>query len=130
MTVSISQYRSARKGIFVIVKQRWVEIMPFEAIAENALFLPPANEVCEGYVFTPVCQSFCSQGGGGVCRSACWDKHQNSWSRHPLPRSRHPLPKATTLLGIANPQEQTPWSRHPPEQTPLLEQTPPAQCML
>ena len=24
--------------------------------------LPPANEVCEGYVFTPVCQSFCSQG--------------------------------------------------------------------
>ena len=25
--------------------------------------LPPANEVCEGYVFTPVCQSFCSQGG-------------------------------------------------------------------
>ena len=25
--------------------------------------LPAANEVCEGYVFTPVCQSFCSQGG-------------------------------------------------------------------
>ena len=22
----------------------------------------PTNEVCEGYVFTPVCQSFCSQG--------------------------------------------------------------------
>ena len=28
--------------------------------------LPPANEFCKGYVFTPVCQSFCSQGGGGV----------------------------------------------------------------
>ena len=27
-------------------------------------FLLPANKVCEGYVFTPVCQSFCSQ---GVC---------------------------------------------------------------
>ena len=27
-------------------------------------YLPPANEVCKGYVFTPVCQSFCSQGGG------------------------------------------------------------------
>ena len=27
------------------------------------LLLPPANEVCKGYVFTPVCQSFCSQGG-------------------------------------------------------------------
>ena len=30
--------------------------------------LPSANEVCEGYVFTPVCQSFCSQVGGGVPR--------------------------------------------------------------
>ena len=28
--------------------------------------LPPANEVCEGYVFTPVCQSFCSRGGTWV----------------------------------------------------------------
>ena len=27
------------------------------------LLLPPANKICEGYVFTPVCQSFCSQGG-------------------------------------------------------------------
>ena len=26
-------------------------------------FLSPANEVCEGYVFTPVCQSVCLQGG-------------------------------------------------------------------
>ena len=26
-------------------------------------FLPSANEVCEGYVLTPVCQSFCSQEG-------------------------------------------------------------------
>ena len=26
-------------------------------------FLPLANVVCEGYVFTRVCQSFCSQGG-------------------------------------------------------------------
>ena len=25
--------------------------------------LPPTNKVCEGYVFTPVCQSLCSQGG-------------------------------------------------------------------
>ena len=27
-------------------------------------FLPPANEVCEGYVFTPVCHSV--HGGGGA----------------------------------------------------------------
>ena len=31
----------------------------------NAFLLPPANVVCEGYVFTGVCHSFCSQGGGG-----------------------------------------------------------------
>ena len=32
-------------------------------------FLPPANEVCEGYVFTPVCLSVWGgvRGGGGVC---------------------------------------------------------------
>ena len=30
----------------------------------NAFLLLPANEVCEGYVFTPVCQSSCSQGWG------------------------------------------------------------------
>ena len=29
----------------------------------SPILLPPANEVCEGYVFTRVCQSFCSRGG-------------------------------------------------------------------
>ena len=57
------------------------------------LYLPPANEVCEGYVSTPVCQSFCSQ--EGVCLSACWDTHP-SWADSPPPRAdtpldRHPL---------------------------------------
>ena len=31
-------------------------------------FLPPANKVCEGYVFTRVCLPM-----GGVCPIACWD---------------------------------------------------------
>ena len=31
----------------------------------HLVYLPPANEVCEGYVFTGVCQSFCSQGRWG-----------------------------------------------------------------
>ena len=35
-------------------------------------YLLPANEVCKGYVFTSICQSFCSQGGisseGGVAK--------------------------------------------------------------
>ena len=32
----------------------------------HVTLLPPANVVCEGYVFTGVCHSFCSQ-GRGVC---------------------------------------------------------------
>ena len=48
--------------------------------AQLDLFLPPANEVCEGYVFTCVCQSFCSQGGcawpgGHAWRGACLGGH-------------------------------------------------------
>ena len=31
--------------------------------------LPPANEVCKGYISTGVCLST----GGGVCPIACWD---------------------------------------------------------
>ena len=61
-------------------------MMPIEAV-----LLPPANEVCEGYVFTPVCQSFCSQGG-------------SIWAGNPPPRTRH------------TPQDQIhPWDQvHPP----------------
>ena len=78
--------------------------------------LPPANEVCEGYVFTPVCQSFCSQGGVASVHAG----------------SRPTSPGADPLGADTAPQEQTP---PPPEQTPWeqtspREQTPPAQCML
>ena len=36
------------------------------------VLLPPANVLCEGYVFTPVCQSFCSQGGDVHSRGCAW----------------------------------------------------------
>ena len=62
------------------------------SVLGQVLFLPPANEVCEGYVFTSVCQSFCSQGG-------------STWQVHPLGR----YPQAGTPLG-----------RYPPAGTPLL----------
>ena len=52
----------------------------------NAVLLPPANVVCEGYIFTPVCQSFCSQRGhvwqGGMRGGghAWWgDMHGRGW---------------------------------------------------
>ena len=40
-------------------------------------FLPPANEVCEGYVFTLVCQSCCSQ--GGMCGRECVCGRGHAW---------------------------------------------------
>ena len=40
-------------------------------MADLRSIITARNEVCEGYVFIPVCQSFCSQGGvcgrGGAC---------------------------------------------------------------
>ena len=36
--------------------------LSYSCVLHKCVFLPPANEFCEGYVFTPVCQSFCLQG--------------------------------------------------------------------
>ena len=38
------------------------EIKYFSIKNENVVITARKNEVCKGYVFTPVCQSFCSQG--------------------------------------------------------------------
>ena len=50
----------------VIMTHLSITILTCKHITTDSLnpgFLPPANELCEGYVFTPVCQSFCSLGG-------------------------------------------------------------------
>ena len=49
------------------------------------MYLPPANEVCEGYVFTPVCQSFCSQGEGSTWAGSP-PAGTPSWQVHPTGR--------------------------------------------
>ena len=79
----------------------------------EGLLLPPANEVCEGYVFTPVCQSFCSQWGVGwwVCPIACWDTPP--WDQRQVPS-----------LGPEASKPQPGTRGRPP-----WDQTPPAQCM-
>ena len=95
-------------------------------------FLPPANEVCEGYVFTSVCQSFCSQGVSVSVHAGIHTPHppppeQTPWSRHTPSRSRcHPHRSRHTCTGVdTTTLEQTPpRSRHPREQTPSV------QCML
>ena len=67
-----SQQLHKMKGIWVVASNQIFPVAyPGFPRRETSLLLPPANEVCEGYVFTPVCQSFCSQGvpgpGEGVC---------------------------------------------------------------
>ena len=53
--------------LVLFFRNHWVKMArPHTYI--HIIFSPPANEVCEVYVFTPVCQSFCSRGGGGGVR--------------------------------------------------------------
>ena len=59
--------------------------------------LPPTNEVCEGYVFTPVCQSFCSRG---------------EYLGRYTPGQVHPFP----LTGTPHWQKHSPLGRYPPGQ--------------
>ena len=86
--------------------------------------LPPANEVCEGCVFTHVCQSFCSR-GGWVCPIACWDtppwdqRQAPPWDQRqthpPGTRGRPPWDQRQTNP-IPGPEEGPPGTRHPPAQ--------------
>ena len=73
----------------------------------------PQRSCGQGNIFTPVCHSFCSQGGGEVCLSACWDTTPQT--RHHPPQTRPP-PEQTPI----HPLDQTPpgADTHPPEQTP------------
>ena len=72
----------------------------------------PRRSCGQGNIFTPVCHSFCSQ-GGCVCLSACWDTpradtppEQTPLSRHP-PGTRHPLRLSMPPLGLSTPPSGT-----------------------
>ena len=93
----------------------------------NAIFLPPANEVCEGYVITPVCQSFCSQEG---CLPQCMLGYTHPPEQTP-PGAEPPM-GSDTPRSRYSPQEQTPpRSRHPAgSRHPLGADTHQEQCML
>ena len=72
--------------------------------------LSPANEVCEGYVFTPVFQSFCSQGG-------------STWVGYQVHPFGHPPPRTRCSLGRYIPQDHV----HPPGRYPHRTSTSPGQ---
>ena len=63
--------------------------------------LLPANEVCEGYVFTPVCQSFCSQGGSASVHAKIHTPF--------IPRADHPPPWSRPPLGADTPLRSACW---------------------
>ena len=80
-------------------------------VLQHAHIYRPQRSCGQGNIFTPVCHSLCSW-GGGVFLSACWDttppwEQTPPWSRHP--QSRHP-------------QEQTP--PHRTKYTPGTKYTP------
>ena len=87
-------------------------IVSFALPSNFTLCYWPQRSCGQGNIFTPVCHSFCSQ--GGVCLSAC-----PPVSRHP-PGSRHP----TNPHGSRPP---TPWEQTPPHHQvhPLGSGTPP-----
>ena len=53
-----------KHSIRLLKQTPWVFVHLHSFMQWNLPLLPPASKVCEGYVFTPVCQSFCSQGEG------------------------------------------------------------------
>ena len=96
--------------------------------------LLPANVVCEGYVFTPVCDSVnwgvvSTQGVSGIHPPL--DRHLPHPGQTPpgqtTPLGRHPPGQTSPLgrhpLGRQSPRQipprQTPPSRHPPGRHPL-----------
>ena len=85
---------------FKIVLLVRISLEPFSAITS---LLPPANEVCEGYVFTGVCLST-----GGLWQTPPWADHPPPLGQTPHHWADHP-----------------PLGRHPPTSPP-----PPVQCML
>ena len=75
--------------------------------------LLPANVVCEGYVFTPVCDSV---NWGGVYPGGVWDTPSSGQT---------PPPSWADTPWADNPPGQTPpWADIPPRQTPPWADTP------
>ena len=76
-------------------------------------FLPPANEVCEGYVFTPVCQSV-TEGEylGRYTPGRYIPRHVHPQQLHHLgrytPRQVHPSSRTGTPPGRYTSQASTP----------------------
>ena len=78
----------------------------FPLIAIMIPLITAGNEVCEGYVFTPVCQSFCSQGGMPAPRGVPAPRGSACYWRGVCSRSGcgdTPPPEMATAVGCTHP---------------------------
>ena len=83
----------------------------------NAEYLPPANVVCEGYVFTGVCLS--TRGGGSASVHAGMSPQEADPPQEAHPPKRQTPPKKQTLPQEADPpKRQTPQEQTPSRPTP------------
>ena len=91
----------------------------------------PQRSCGQGNIFTPVCHSFCSQGG---CLPQCMLGYHTPWEQtHTPPGADTPIPQADTPQSRHPPGADPPRSRHPPPEqtppngagTPPMEQAPP-----
>ena len=86
--------------------------MIFSVKGGESFLLPPANTVCEGYVFTGVCLST-----GGVC---LWS--QGVSATHP--RQTHPQADISLGRPPGRPPRKHPLGRHTPRQTSPVQKPP------
>ena len=77
----------------------------------SRIYLPPATKLWQGNVFTPVCQSFCSQGRGSLS------------GRPPIQRPPGQKPPWTETP----PGHRPPWTETPLDREPNRIETPPRQ---
>ena len=53
--------------------------MRFKIDLTMAQFLPPANKVCEGYIFMRICHSVHRGGGGAWSQGGCGDPPRDGY---------------------------------------------------
>ena len=99
-------------GLFLTVESKLRKNLIHSNENQLSLYLPPANQVCEGYVFTGVCLST----GGCLPHTHPGPEADPPRQAPPSPRQTPPCP---VHAGI-----------HTPTQCMLGYTHPPAQCML
>ena len=104
----------------------WIDL--YSVNSWLARLLAPTTKLRRGNIFTGICQSFCSRGGGGEGVSGRLPQADTPWADSPSPRQTPPrqtLPSGRHPLRPVHSGIHTPFPVHSGIHRP-----PPAQCML